>query len=302
MIVFAASDKGGSGRTVTGCNVAYHLAQRHDVVYVDFDFGSPTVGAVFEVGVADRGIDHGGLHSYFTDAIAEPAQLDVWSRTARSDLRDGGARRGRLVLVPGDRGGAEFSVSAESTRRCVDLLARLDAEFDVCVVDLSGGRSYALSMALEATAHRALAPSTVRWLVFHRWTRQHVLAASGLVHGHRGLLSVGQSVGHQPDELLDAIRYVRVAVPDLKISDHRATPALAAWLLACDAELRSLAVERRLGRSRVLGVTPVEPVLQWREQVIAESDVAAGIASEGTVVAFRELADRLVDPAMWELV
>ena len=48
MLVFATSDKGGTGRSVTSCNIAYRLSlQGNDVVYLDFDFGSPTAGAIF---------------------------------------------------------------------------------------------------------------------------------------------------------------------------------------------------------------------------------------------------------------
>jgi len=52
VLVFASSDKGGTGRSVTSCNIAFHLAQRLDVAYLDFDFGSPTAAAVFDVDLA----------------------------------------------------------------------------------------------------------------------------------------------------------------------------------------------------------------------------------------------------------
>ena len=43
MFVFAASDKGGTGRSVTSSNLLYRSAlQGNDVCYLDFDFGSPT--------------------------------------------------------------------------------------------------------------------------------------------------------------------------------------------------------------------------------------------------------------------
>ena len=50
MLVFAASDKGGTGRSVTSANLAYQRALAgDDVCYLDFDFGSPTAAAVFDV-------------------------------------------------------------------------------------------------------------------------------------------------------------------------------------------------------------------------------------------------------------
>ncbi|PRY37821.1 SCO2523 family variant P-loop protein [Umezawaea tangerina] len=300
MLVFASSDKGGTGRSVTSCNIAFHLAQRLDVAYLDFDFGSPTSGAIFEIPRAERGVEREGLHTYFTDGITDPRRLDVWRQTTRQDLRGSNVRAGRLAFFPGDKGGAEFGTTREIQQRCVELFTRLDSEFDVVVVDLSAGRSAALTMALMATAQPSMRGVTARWLVFHRWTHQHIVAANGLVYGDRGLLAVGKSAGHDQDTLLDAIRFVRVAVPNLREHNPGQTAAQATWLHACDEELRKLAVDNRLGRSRILGTTPVEPVLQWREQIIAESDVSAKIANAGTVKSFRELSVRLTDDAVWE--
>ena len=66
MIVVATSDKGGTGRSVTGSNVVYRRAlQGGDVCYVDFDLGSPTAGAIFGVSALTRGTTTGkGTHSY----------------------------------------------------------------------------------------------------------------------------------------------------------------------------------------------------------------------------------------------
>jgi hypothetical protein len=300
VLVFASSDKGGTGRSVTSCNIAFQLAQRLDVAYLDFDFGSPTSGAIFEIPKAERGVERDGLHTYFAHHTADPRSLDVWRTTSRSDLRGGNVRAGRLVFFPGDRGGAEFGTSRDIDLRCVELFTRLDSEFDVVVVDLSAGRSTALTMALVATAQETMRGVIARWLVFHRWTHQHIVAANGLVYGDRGLLAVGESFGHDPDALLDAIRFVRVAVPNLEEHNPGQTAAQSTWLHACDEELRKLAFDNKLGRSRVLGKTPVEPVLEWREQVITESDVSSKIANPATVKAFKKLAARLTDHAVWE--
>ncbi len=56
MIIIATSDKGGTGRSVTGSNVVYRRAlQGGDACYVDFDFGSPTAGAIFGISALSRG-------------------------------------------------------------------------------------------------------------------------------------------------------------------------------------------------------------------------------------------------------
>jgi hypothetical protein len=301
VLVFAASDKGGTGRSVTSCNIAYHLAQRKSVAYLDFDFGSPTAGAIFEVAKVERGIDSRvGTHSYLNGVASDPRQVDIWQSSSRTHLRTANTRAHRLVLFPGDRGGAEFPNSVERVERCIELFVKLDSEFDVCVVDLSSGRSVAVEMVLKATASAPLRSLAARWLVFHRWTQQHIVAAHSLVFDARGLLEVGKQAGHDQDELLDSIRFVRTAVPNL--NSHLATDnaAQATWLRACDEELKKLANRHKLGRSRTLGQTPMEPVLQWREQVISDADVAANIANEATVTAFRELADKLTDNTWWE--
>ena len=94
MLVIATSDKGGTGRSVTGGNVAYRRSLRgSDVCYLDFDFGSPTAGAVFGVERAARGIDGGSLHSFLQGRIAEPDRIDVWRDSDQEGL--GRVRRAR---------------------------------------------------------------------------------------------------------------------------------------------------------------------------------------------------------------
>ncbi|HEU5469557.1 MAG TPA: SCO2523 family variant P-loop protein [Actinophytocola sp.] len=300
MLVFAASDKGGTGRSVTSCNLAYHLAQHCNVAYLDFDFGSPTAGAIFEIPKVERGIDRDGLHSFIEGTTTDPFAIDVWQNSTRTDLRTANTRAGRLVMFPGDRGGAEFNSTPGCIARCVELFSRLDREFDICLVDLSAGRSHAVNMALWATADPALDSITARWLVYHRWTRQHIVAASGLVYDPRGILDVGVDAGHDKDELQNSIRFVRTAVPTLNTPLATDRAAQATWLRSCDDQLKKLALDFKLGRSRTLGSTPMEPVLQWREQVISDANVAQKIANSATVKAYRELARKLTDDAEWE--
>jgi hypothetical protein len=303
MLVFALSDKGGTGRSVTSCNIAYRLSLLgRDVAYLDFDFGSPTAGAIFEVSKVERGTDRGGTHSYVEGRIGDPHHVDIRSGSDRPALRAVQPRAGRLVLFPGDRGGAEFPSEPEKVHRCVELFRRLDQEFDVCLVDLSAGRSHAVQMALGATARPELCSVVARWLVFHRWTRQHIVAAHGLVFGEHGLLDAGAANGHDQNSLQDSIRFVRTAVPALNspLSTDRATQAK--WLRTCNDELKQLALRKKLGHSSTLGATPMEPVLQWREQVISDADLSSDIANVETVDAFRNLARRLTDDAVWEIL
>ncbi|MFE3322232.1 SCO2523 family variant P-loop protein [Nocardia sp. NPDC059195] len=302
MIVFATSDKGGTGRSVTSCNLAYRLGLRGiNTVYVDFDFGSPTAGALFEISSVERGTTPGnGVHSYLRGHNSVPQRIDVRASTNRDALR-GQRRGGKLFLLPGDEGGGE-SMSANDSqvvRRCRELLLDLDSTYKVVIVDLSAGRSVAMQIALEATRPQDMPGKEVFWLVYHRWTRQHLMAAQGLVHGTNGLLKTGVDLGYSAEDLLARIRFVRTAVP--RVTDEHAASGgpQAAWLLKQNDALKSLAAEYRLGAGALLGETPVEPVLQWREQIVLDADVNAGIANRATVEAFEELARRLWDRATW---
>lgn len=302
MLVFATSDKGGTGRSVTSCNVAYRSAlQGKDVCYLDFDFGSPTAGAIFEIATAEIGTDS-GLHSCLLGRTTEPARIDVWSDARRTTTRIRPPHAGNLVLFPGDRGGGEFPMGRPVTERCVELFARLNQDFDICIVDLSAGRSHAVDAVLEVTADPLLANIKRRWMVYHRWTRQHIVAAADLVYGEHGLLKTGVEHGHDAGELRDSVRFVRTAVQDLdstELAPIRDTQV--AWLRVYDENLRDLAARNRLGISAVLGSTPLDPVLQWREQIITDDDVSATkIANAATRDAFATLAQRLTEDAAWQ--
>jgi hypothetical protein len=304
MLVFATSDKGGTGRSVTSSNVIYRRAlQGGDVCYLDFDFGSPTAGTIFNIPAVSRGTVNGtGLHSYLQGKLSEPEQLDVWSESDRTSLRGRPPGAGRLVLFPGDVGGADFSSNREVVQRCVRLFLRLNEEFELCLVDLSAGRTHATEMVLAATAEPALRSMTTRWLVFHRWTRQHIIAAAGLVYGGRGILEIGVTRGHDRRVLNDSIRFVRTAVVDPNSAELAGLrPAQVAWLREINQNLQELAGQNKLGRTAMLGKVPLDPVLQWREQLISDNDIYAHqIANRETVDAFETLAKRLVDDAAWE--
>ncbi|MFJ4618139.1 SCO2523 family variant P-loop protein [Streptomyces sp. NPDC088812] len=303
MLVFAASDKGGTGRSVTSANLAYHLAlDGDDVCYLDFDFGSPTAAAVFDLPDILTEAEGRGLHAYLKGKTGEPLRVDVWARTEHPQLRSRPAGSGRLVLLPGDRTGGEFVTDEENLHRCVDLVLRLKREFDVIIVDLSAGRSYAMDLALAATSPRGgLGRLKTRWLVYHRWTRQHVMAAAELVYGRQGIAQAGAAMGHDTDALSAAIRFVRAAVPNLDSPLwSQVSPAQYAWMRQCDTQLEEIAAGRGIGRTRVLASIPLEPVLQWQERLITDEDVHdRRIANAETWQAMGELARRLTDDKHW---
>jgi hypothetical protein len=280
--------------------------QGHDACYLDFDFGSPTAGAIFNLDGVASGTSEGGLHSYLLGKVVEPVRLDVWSTTDRANLRGRPAGAGRLMLLPGDSGGGEFSADNSAdrnmVRRCANLLLRLEEEFELCMVDLSAGRSYATQLALAATAEPDMRDVVCRWLIYHRWTAQHIVAAANLVHGQRGILEVGGEKGHDREQLLAAIRFVRTAVVDpdsVELAGLR--PAQVAWLRDFNRKLQGMASVRRVGRTTMLAAVPLDPVLQWREQLISDDDVLAlHIANQATVDAFSTIAKLLFEDVAWE--
>jgi hypothetical protein len=307
LIVFATSDKGGTGRSVTSANMVYRKALTgKDVAYLDFDFGSPTSGAIFQAAEIERGIKNGrGLHSYFRNVAQQPEYVDLWQASRRNSLQDQPGNAGRLVLVPGDFGGSEFSLRQDMPGRCVSLFLRIEEQFDLCLVDLSAGRSYALELALTATARSEFRSIPIRFLVFHRWTRQHIIAAEGLLNGPRGILDTGKRAGWNEDELRSNIKFVHTAVIDPNAPTPTGAPAgLRApqvnWLTAADGDMLRLAADLGLGHLKTLGSVPLDPVLQWQEQLITDHDVhVREIANRETVASFEKLASDLDNDDMW---
>lgn len=303
MLIFATSDKGGTGRSVTSCNLAYQSALRgQNVCYVDFDFGSPTAGAVFGIDAVARGTEAGGLHEYLSGHTPEPYRVDIWDKSERDSIRGRPDTSGQLVLMPGDRGGGEFASSPQIIERCTNLFLRLEEQFDISIIDLSAGRSYAAEIVLAVLAARETAGVVARWLVYHRWTRQHILAAAGLLEGERGILDTGVRMGHDERRLRESVRFVRTAVVDPDGDDLAGLRApQVTWLHDCNESLNKLASRERIGRATTLGIVPLDPVLQWREQILTESDThTREIANIATVRAFQDLAQRLTDDRAWE--
>jgi len=224
--------------------------------------------------------------------------IDVWAASQREALRQRPAGAGELTLLPGDHGGGELGSGPDVVDRCARLLLRLSEEFDLVLVDLSAGRSYAAEIALQATAAAAI---PARWLVFHRWTRQHIVAASSLVYGPQGILETGTRIGHRRDDLEENIRFVRTAVLDPSAPEQSGlSPEQLAWLDVCNQRLEELAARGGVGRARLLGEVPLDPVLQCQEQLLSNDDVwLYRTANQRTVNALEDLAKKAVDDSVW---
>ncbi|WP_100449085.1 SCO2523 family variant P-loop protein [Glycomyces xiaoerkulensis] len=295
MLLFATSDKGGTGRSVTSCNLAYRRAlQGGNVCYVDFDLGSPTAGAIFNIDEIAHGTGGSGVHDYLQGHASEPEDYSAWADSdhERLGVRPDGA--GDLVLYPDDSDGGEFPGDGGAVARCVELFVQLTSQFDLVIVDLSAGRSHATEIVMAATGRPELSAVPWRWIVFHRWTKQHVVAAHSLVHGERGLLETGRARHHNHARLMASIRFVRTAVvnPDgPELAGLKSTQVR--WLRRIDADLHQMAAGLRIGRMNLLGSIPLDPVLQWREQIITDADTTTlDIADQRTVDAFNDLAKK----------
>lgn len=303
MLVFASSDKGGTGRSVTSCNLAYRLSLLgNDVAYLDFDFGSPTAGAIFEISSLERGAAEGGLHSYILGRATEPMRVDIRAVTERPDMKARPPGSGKLTLYPGDAGGAEFALTTPHIKRAIALFKKVEAEFDVCIVDLSAGRSSALDMSLQAISPSVRPPDAdpVRWLLFHRWTTQHVIAASGLLFEPNGIISCATDSGFTKENFTLLVRTIRTAVPDSTAFGSTSAPEQEAWLQESNRILKDLAKSHGLGQGLLAGETPLEPMLLWREQVIMDLDVKRKLAKQATTEAFDKLAYKVIDDFAWE--
>lgn len=84
---------------------------------------------------------------------------------------------GRLALVPGDAGGGEFSFDDDTVDRFIDLFLRLHSEFEVVLVDLSAGRSYAAEIVIRATMIDVDSERTRRKPVLGGLINEHTHAA-----------------------------------------------------------------------------------------------------------------------------
>jgi hypothetical protein len=304
MLIFSSSDKGGTGRSVTSCNLAYRLSLRgRDVAYLDFDFGSPTAGAIFEIPKLERGTQDGGLHSYILGEATEPFRVDIRKATERASLQERPPGSGKLTLFPGDIGGAEFHLTDSHIKAAMKLFGDVEREFDVCIVDLSAGRSAALDMSLNAISPRLRKKKDkdqIRWLLFHRWTTQHVVAAGGLLFGENGIVPYAVEAGFKREEFLRLLRTVRTAVPNASAFGEQTTPEQTRWVIKSDDHLKALAKARGLGQDLLAETTPLEPMLLWREQVIMDLDVNRRLAKRETTKAFEKLATKVDGDEAWE--
>ncbi len=216
--------------------------------------------------------------------------------------RTGRRARAGWCCCPATAAAASSRVTREQIDRCSRLFLQLEEEFDLCLVDLSAGRSYATEMVLAATAQPAL-----RNVRTGGWSSTAGPASTSspppawsTASGASSTPASGTATTHA--ELAEALRFVRTAVVDPDSPELEGLRAAqVAWLRDCDRDLAELASGHKVGRTLLLATVPLDPVLQWREQLISDNDVwSRRIANRETLEAFDSLAKKIVDDAAWE--
>lgn len=275
------SYKGGSGRSTAAANVAYQLAvQGYDVCLVDLDLASPTLGAIlgmegYETG-AEQGVHHllprtGGLEPVYGIANAPAMVLDVTAYCQSDEVPLNATGKFEVLL-----GSRDFEDVLDSFAQVDDPLDKLlvmlgEERYDAVFVDVRSGSDSPLDAL-------ATGPTFKRWVVFHRWTPQHLEGTYRLLKQDLGPLGQG-------DVLLVRTAYqdpgpYRGATLDFVREQERELSGMYARLFE-----RDIAVDPPV-------TIPREELLFWREGILNTMDY--GPDCETTVQAYRALASRLM--------
>lgn len=279
-LLFAGiSHKGGTGRSVSMANVAYRLARRgYPTCCVDLDLASPTFGSVlglpgYATGDVETDVDRPSVHHLIArPEIATKAPQGLRNVWESDDLRgDISKSRGAFCLLPGNIGVGDRFGATELPEPLSDIFWSLSkAGFVFIFADLRSG----ISNVVKAFADPKLGEMLTAWLVFHRWTRQHLHGAQELVEG------LTRST--------DA-KILRVGTAHVDPNSAGETPNKT-WLMAQHKSMsRQEAEIAALGSARI-GSVPHEPMLQWVERIVMDQDVKDGVARQETVDAYDDLA------------
>lgn len=275
------SHKGGTGRTVTSSNVAYHLAlDGINTCCVDLDLTSPTLGAVLGLTGLERGAPHGTHDFLFSDDAlrlspdqARHEVISVWERRELKPLA--ASRHGAFDILPGKDTPLEVESNIEDlAKHLAGLFHFLETDYDIVFADLRSGLGAVTAAML--LANRSFALNIDAWLVFYRWTPQHL-------HGAADLCKRLHDGGAR-------VLTVRTAYQDpyeLSSSNHQK------WFIDRNNDLTKLYNGLFAGRVDRIADIPFEPILQWDERILSISDK---LASETTTrERYADLAQFLKD-------
>lgn len=281
------SHKGGTGRSVTLANVAFHLAHRGwDVCLVDLDLTSPTLGAVLGMKRYDMGAPAGSVHRprsiydlLYRQHDARTAMnsldytlVDIWSASPELQAARP-VNQPNFQLLPGR---ANINLGQLEFARLAGILDVLNDKFDAVLLDVRSGNSEVAS-ALTAPAVDGQVRS---WLLHYRWTHQHLA----------GIQNFADSFfGEGEDRFSDRVKMIRTAVPAVTGVGSRRD-----WVQRYDQSLKEKLLElpEELQRGEI-GAIPFDSMLQWNETVITASMVEKKLAEEATYDAFYGVAEKV---------
>lgn len=278
------SHKGGTGRSVTLANVAFHLARRGwDVCLVDLDLTSPTMGAVLGMKGYEMGAEPGSAHKprsiydllyHQHEALTavnsiDYALVDIWS--ASPSLRAAApVNRPNLRLLPGR---ANINLGQLEFARLTEILSALNSRFDAVLLDVRSGNSEVAS----ALTDPAVDAEVWGWILHYRWTHQHLA----------GVRNFAESFfGDGEGRFTNRVKMIRTAVPAIGGTGTR-----RAWVKQYDQSLQSLLLDLPPELQQgAIGAIPFDSMLLWNETVLTEKMVDGDLADRATYEAFAQVA------------
>lgn len=287
--IFAVtSHKGGTGRSTTTANVAYQLAcQGESVCIVDLDLASPTFGAILELSGLEAGADLGihdllprhsrGVNRVIDAPIPpnEAAELCVSvadyssSAAVRMDLQ---AQSGRFDLLPGKREMNENLAEFDVMGAVLDsILEELVDHYDYVFLDVSSGTDSALYALAQGR-------TDLTWVVFYRWTPQHLAGFARLI------LELRDQMGQEN------ILGVRTAFINPTV--YQGTNGYA-WFAEQNRSLEQLARSLLQERDPTVATISRDDTLLWKEGIL--SAVEYGTMCEDVIRDYEMLLEHLKD-------
>lgn len=286
MKVFAGiSHKGGTGRSVTLANAAYHLTLLNKTVcLVDLDITSPTLGSVLGIGNCEMGAPPGSAaypmsvvdllsrkHDLGT-AVGSmyKALIDIWSNApALQSVAPPG--RPKFQLLPGC---ANVDESALDYDRLGSILQHLSVWFDVTLLDVRSGNS----VVSDALTREPSFDFIRCWLLHYRWTHQHLAGVENFAD---------RFYPPSSGKFVNRVKTIRTAVPRAEGSGPRRR-MIDAW----DEELR-FKLRQLPPQLKEIGAVPFEEMLLWHETVVTPTHLKDGLAEDSTYRSYSSIAEAI---------
>jgi len=290
-VIAGISHKGGTGRSVTLANLAYHLYNSgSSVLIVDLDLASPTMGSILGVENAEAGVKSRESHEYEPRNVVDVIEDDgQYGDECLIDLRRQSheitriAKSDRLFqFLPGGIGVGDWSESQRKLNRGLgSLVASLrGGGWNYILLDIRSG----LSDVLEALGGDGQDQIDLA-LVHFRWTSQHLAGLKQILTDNR--LS---------NRRKDSIKLVRTAKAAL---DDESEP-VRAFIHKQNIELLDEFRGIKLGSSflheeseHLAGDIGFDPRLRWREQIITQNSSDKKDPSNATYAQFAQLAKNI---------